>query len=125
MADDKQIYQNVMAGYEAALLEQHNAYQQARIMDDSSAQVEAAMNMADIRARRAEFNNMAREAMTPRSASAPVNKYGLTQQEVETAHASHSYGTKEEREQSYAMQKDKLRRMRASGEYRQTTDQTG
>ena len=45
------------------------------------------------------------------------NKFGLSPTEVEVAHNSHSGGSKEERERDYAQNRDRLRRMRASGEY--------
>jgi hypothetical protein len=46
------------------------------------------------------------------------NRFGLSPTEVEIAHNSFSGASKEEKERSYAMNRDRLRHMRATGQYR-------
>ncbi len=131
MANEKEIYDTAMAGYQAALEEQASAYRQAQISGDFQESVRASQAMASIRAHANEYNRMAAEhAQSTRSAARP-NPYGLTDDEVDIAGRSivdrpdMPRMSQDDKLKLYAENRDKLRRMRKSGEYRQTTDQTG
>jgi hypothetical protein len=106
-------------------------YQAAQANGDQYAEDEAIQTMAALRSHRVQIDAMAAEAMNPQSyAPQPArDQNGLTQEEREIAEKSFSganFGmSKEQMHREYAVQKRKLHSMRASGEYRFTTDATG
>jgi hypothetical protein len=126
---------DVISEYERQIQINNAAYQQclaeytaAQASGDRDSQDTAIQNMAALRATRIQIDTMAREALSY-SPQAAYDQYGLTQTEREIAEKSFSgadFGmNKESMHREYARQKAKLHRMRASGEYRYTTDQTG
>jgi hypothetical protein len=128
--------QDVIAEYERQVQINTAAYQQCMadyqraIYDgDRESQDNAIQNMAGLRATRVQIDNMAREAMNVSANTAPGNQYGLSQDEQDVAEKSFSgsqFGmNKDAMHREYARQKAKLHSMRASGQYRHTTEQTG
>jgi hypothetical protein len=128
--------QDIVAEYERQVQINTAAYQQCMadyqraIYDgDRESQDNAIQNMAGLRATRVQIDNMAREALNVTANAAPGNRYGLSKDEQDVAEKSFSgsqFGMdKDAMHREYARQKQKLHHMRASGEYRQTTEQTG
>jgi hypothetical protein len=105
-------------------------YHQAIANGDQDGEDSAIQNMAGLRMARRELDAMAAEAMNPQN-YAPVarDQYGLTAEERDIAEHSFSgsqFGmNKDAMHREYARQKAKLHHMRATGQYRHTTDQTG
>jgi hypothetical protein len=127
---------DIIAEYERQVQINSAAYQQclaeytaAQASGDRDSQDNALQNMAGLRATRVQIDQMAREALNVTANTAPGNQYGLSKDEQDVAEKSFSganFGwSKERMHQEYARQKAKLHSMRASGEYRQTTDATG
>jgi hypothetical protein len=110
-------YQQCLADYQAAVA-----------TGDRDSQDNALQNMAGLRATRVQIDAMAREAMNY-SPQATYDQNGLTAEEREIAEKSFSgrdFGMdKAAMHREYARQKAKLHSMRASGQYRYTTEQTG
>lgn len=130
MANEKEVYDTAMAGYQAAYIEEEAAYRKAELTGDFSEQTRAFQAMGAHRAAMQGCYGIATEhvASMQRQPTAPSNKYGLSDEEVSIAHGLSKYAsdlTDEKREQIYSENKSKLHRMRASGEYRRTTEQTG
>jgi hypothetical protein len=129
MANEREVYDVAMAGYQAAIAEQSNAYQQAQLSGDFQESVRASQELASLRVAQREFHQMAVEnaqSMRPMK----QNPHNLTDLEVEIAKAAipdrkDAPMTVAEKIDSYATQKAKLHEMRRTGEYRQTTDRTG
>lgn len=134
---EAQIYDSAMAGYRSALITAQAEYQQAQINDEVGEAAAASMKIAAIEAEMSQYHNMAsRHAQSVRAQQTAQqrSRYGLSPDEQEIARKSFSTGvprdlTPEQREdfmeRSYAEKKHKLHSMRASGEYRRTTEQTG
>lgn len=124
---DKEVYNTAMAGYQSALIQEQAAFQQAQISGDLDEQVRASQSMASLRSQAKEYQALASEHARSIQAAQPMNRFGLSPEEIEIAHKSFSTtgATKEEKERLYAENRAKLHRMRSTGEYRMTTDATG
>jgi hypothetical protein len=125
------VYRVAMSGYQAAIIQEQGAFQQAQLSGDQNEMVRASQSLAALRSQANEYQAMAREQASSLNSVAPRNKFGLSEREVEVAHASvvdrkdMPSMTDEQKEESYFRAKQRLQRMRATGEYRQTTEQTG
>lgn len=130
-----QAYRTALAGYQAAMNEEAAKYQNAQLMNDMAGQVEAAQNLANYQAQINALNQMAQPLVNPTQGPKP-NKYGLSPEEVEMAHAAipdrhdirDAYGSRvvlsaDDKEARYAEQKAKYRQMLATGQYSNQTDQ--
>jgi hypothetical protein len=103
---------------------------QAQANGDQETEDSAITTLAALRTQRREIDAMAAEAMNPQNYAQPArDQYGLTQEERDIAERSFcgaNFGmSKEHMHREYARQKAKLHHMRATGQYRYTTDQTG
>jgi len=116
---EHETYGLTMAAYQRALIEQQAAYQRAKLDGDTLAASAAYQEMAALRAQQREAHDLAVQEAAALAPSQSANKYGLSPLEVEVAHASHSAPgvSKEEKARDYAIQKQKLARMKATGEY--------
>jgi hypothetical protein len=129
MANEAEIYSTAMSGYQIAIQEESVAYQRAQATGDLAEAVRASQSIAALRSQANEFHNMAQQQATAMAPARPVSKFGLSEAERELAHTSivdrrdMRSLSDEEKEKVYAENKARLHRMRASGEYRQTTDQ--
>lgn len=128
MANEKEIYDTALAGFQAAYIEEEANYRKAQLTGDFAEQTRAFQQMGEYRAGMMGCHSIATDhvaSMQRQTAQPQQNKFGLSEREIEIAHNSYTGGSPEEKEQSYSEQRAKLHRMRASGAYRQTTDQTG
>jgi hypothetical protein len=102
-------------------------YQRAKLEEDAEA-LAAVIERHDANYMRFQSLNNAAMQMQ-RAQPALTNRYGLSPEEAEIAEKSFSganFGmTKDAMHQVYAEKKAKLHHMRATGEYRRTTDATG
>lgn len=117
-SDLRKVYQTSMAGYQAALLDEQQAFQRASAVGDVDEQVRASQALAALRVTMKEYDAMARDHA--RTQQAPQgNKWGLSNDESEIAR--NSFGsqdlTNDQREEIYARNKAKYRSMLADGTY--------
>ena len=120
--------------YADILTEQFERHQQARsyymaeleagrLTDDTDRINNASDGILALDASEAHLHQRANQFVASQQAQKPANAYGLSDTEIEIAKASHSGGTPEQRVQSYAYQKSRLARMRATREYDDTQGQ--
>ena len=112
-----QTYTESMNDYDLAMQEEGLNIQRAEANGDTLAARTASQNLAALRVQRSEYVSMSNQHAASMRPARGASRYGLSPIEVEIAHNSHSGGSKEDREKSYAENRDRLRRMRASGEY--------
>ncbi len=132
MASEKEIYEIGMTGFQSALEQEALNYREAMRSGDTSEAVRAWQSMGQIKAAAKEAHEIAVQDVQSRQ-YVKQNPHGLTDSEMEIARAAIPNDSRfnlpklsdEQKAGIYKEQKDKLHRMRASGEYRQTTDQTG
>lgn len=95
-------------------------FEAARLGEDPEAVMAASQRILELDAQRAALMQRAQQFMASQqnARSEPSNKWGLTDEEVEVAKASHSAGTTEQRIEEYARNKQRYQSMRASGQYR-------
>ena len=131
---DREIYNMTMQGYLAAIAQADANIQAARITGNDVAASEALMEKASMQVQMEKAHALSVQHAQSMQTTAQRNKFGLSPEEVDIAHRSfsgESLGhrdqgmTLEQKEESFARNKAKLHRMRANGEYRQTTEQTG
>ena len=111
----------IKAQYETLAAERARAageYEAARLSDDGDGTMSASSRLLEIDARVAALDRVTNQYVRQQTQQPQGNRYGLSPTEVEVAHNSHSGGTREERERSYAEQKAKLQHMRQTGQYR-------
>lgn len=132
MANDT-LYRRGMAAYQSAIDQAGLKYREAERIGDDDARLEAWQDMASLRVQMREAHEIAMQDMRS-TQGVKQNPHGLTDLEVEVAkasivdnsrHANLPKMTEREKIDLYAEKKAKLHAMRASGEYRQTTDATG
>jgi hypothetical protein len=135
MVDISEVHRRSLGGFQLAYQQELSAYRQAELSGDYDEMARAAQAMAAYRASMRELNAMATEAVAARQPAPDSNKYGLTPTEVEIAR--NSFGAIKDRSgrmsdlsddqkcELYVRNRAKLARMRQTGEYRQTTEQTG
>jgi hypothetical protein len=114
-------YQQILQSqYETKAAERAQALadlEASRLAEDPSGTMDAANRIVDIDKSVTALDRIANQYVASQQ-QPQGNKYGLSPTEVEVAHNSHSGGSKEDREKSYAENRDRLRRMRSTGEYR-------
>ena len=99
----------------------HGDYEAARLDEDADATMYAADRIVECDAKLGALNQIANTYIAGQSRAQAANKYGLSKDEVEVAHGfarGDRTMTNEQREATYAQNKDKLRHMRATGQYR-------
>ena len=108
---------------------QHLAqYEASRLVEDDAQTMESADRILEADAKLAALGRIAQNYNAGQQSAPQQSQFGLSQSEREIAHASfpdrHDMPpmSLEERERAYAMQKNKLRQMKANGTY---SDQKG
>jgi hypothetical protein len=91
----------------------------ARVTDDAYGVRDAADRILNLDLMRNALNARAQTYFTSQAAQSqsPGSRWGLSDEEVAVAKASHSAGTDEQRIEEYARNKQRYWAMRASGEY--------
>jgi hypothetical protein len=110
-------YQQLTADRAAAVAE----YEAQRIAEDQYGTMSAADRILEADAKLAALNRIADTYVAGQQSAQPQNRYGLSKDEQEVAHGLASGDrtmTNDQREQTYAENKQKLRHMRATGQYR-------
>jgi hypothetical protein len=103
-------------------------YEAARGVEDDAETMDAADRILDCDAKLAALGRIAQNHVAGTQAAQPQSRYGLSPEEQSIAHASFvdrkdmDPMSLEERERVYAIQKNKLRAMKANGTY---SDQKG
>jgi hypothetical protein len=114
-------YQQILQSqYESKAAERAQALadlEASRLAEDPSGTMDAANRVIEIDKSVGALDRIANQYVASQQQQPQGNKYGLSAQEVEVAHNSFSGVSKEERERSYRENRDKLRHMRATGEY--------
>jgi hypothetical protein len=103
-------------------------YERARLNEDSDGTMYAAETIVEIDAKLAALNGIANNFLAGQQQAQQGSKYGLNSEQTAVAHTigqGDARLTNDDRERIYSEQRNKLQRMRASGEYRHTTEQTG
>jgi hypothetical protein len=103
-------------------------YEQARLNEDSDGTMWAADHIVECDAKLAALNRIASDYIAGQQQAQQGSKYGLNSEQAAVAHTigqGDARLTNDDRERIYSEQRNKLQRMRASGEYRHTTEQTG
>jgi G:T/U-mismatch repair DNA glycosylase len=111
----------IKSQYEAKAAERAQALadlEAARINENAADTMYAADRIVDIDKSLSAIDRIANQYTRQQQQQPQGNKFGLTPAEVEVAHNSFSGASIEERERSYRENRDKLRRMRADGTYR-------
>lgn len=90
----------------------------ARLNEDYPGTLAASQRILELDVQRSALAQRAQQFAASQRAQPQGNKYGLTDEEVEVAKASHGAGTDEERIAEYARNKQRYQHMRATGEYR-------
>lgn len=90
----------------------------ARHREDASDVMHYSNRILDLDLQRNALAARANNFVAAQQAQPRGNAYGLSNEEIEIAKASHSGGTVQERIEEYARNKQKLQYMRATGEYR-------
>jgi hypothetical protein len=127
-------YTAARRAYMAAYQQEGLRYSQAQESGDADTAQAALIQMAAHRSAIDGLDNILRDHQAAIASGPAPSKYGLTEAEREVAH--NSFGrirvngnyvdiSNDEKEALYLKQKQKLHQMRATGEYRQTTEQTG
>lgn len=117
--DINRVHQRSAEAIQAAMAEESANYQRASLIGDVDEAARAAQVIAGLRATTRELQGLYHEAMTPQSQrmAAPVNKYGLTEEEADVARHSYSGSTDDEKMQAYAQNRAKYRHMVQTGQY--------
>jgi hypothetical protein len=111
----------IRSQYEAKAAEKAQALadlEAARINENAVDTMAAADRIVEIDKSVGALDRIANQYVASQQAQPQGNRFGLSPTEVEIAHNAFSGVSKEEKERSYAENRDRLRRMRASGEYR-------
>lgn len=120
--------------YEQILTDQYDRIQQAhayyaaeleagRLTDDEERINNASDGILALDATLAHLNARANQYVASQRTARPSNEYGLSDEEISVAKASHSGGSEQERIKSYAEQKQKLQYLRATRQYDDTQGQ--
>lgn len=113
MANEREVYDTALAGYQAAYIEEEANYRKAELTGDFSEQTRAFQAMGAHRAAMMGCHTIATDhvASMQRQQTAPTNKFGLSEREIEAAKISRLS------EEEYSKNKARLAAMRARGEY--------
>jgi hypothetical protein len=120
MTDMKRIAEMSYLSYASAIQGAVAEFKQAQLAGDDQSMVDAANRIASLRSAQQQVIPMYNEAVNPAPAAPPVNRYGLTATEAEVAkNFTHDPGLSEDdKMRTYAEQRNRLRHMRQTGEYR-------
>lgn len=115
-------YEDILrAQYEAKAAEKAQALadlEAARINENAADTMDAANRIVDIDKSVGALDKITNSYLAGQRAQPQGNRFGLSPTEVEVAHNSFSGAEPEEKERSYAENKQKLQHMRATGAYR-------
>ena len=93
-------------------------YEAARLAEDALAFNEAQDRLLEIENKMHSLGRITSNYVSQQQQQPRGNAYGLSNEEIEVAKASHSGGTVEDRIKEYAQNKARYQHMRATGEYR-------
>ncbi len=120
MTDPREIHRMSIASYQSVLANENANYMQAQAANDMEGMVDSANRMAGYRASMRELDRMLAEAIHPQPQRGPVDRYGLTESEREVAKnfTQDPRMSEEDKLRTYAEQKARYQRARATGAYR-------
>jgi hypothetical protein len=116
-----QTYQESMNDYDLAMQEEGLNIQRAEANGDTLAARTASQNLAALRVQRSEYVAMSNQHAESLRPAPGASRWGLSKDEQEIAHGISGGDprlSKEDREKIYLENKNKLRHMRQTGEYR-------